>query len=82
MPDLLAEYDNRYQGPCCSAVNTTCCGHDEYHGDDAPAEIVAGGFSLLFPSTVDYRYNYGDKMDALTGLIIDSPNYCGGRLPF
>lgn len=81
-PACVAEYDGRRGGPCCSEAATTCCGH-EYDGEDAEPELVPGAYSLLFPSTVNYRFNHSGKMDALTGLTIDSPDYCNGQsVPF
>lgn len=70
--------------PCCSAMNTTCCGHDDY--DEYQAEPYDADstlyYGLAFPSRVGYRFNGNGAMDSLTGLIIDSANYCEGQLPF
>ena len=82
-PACVAEVDAEYElsnRPCCPQMNTTCCGHDD---DQEPAMTPAEQlqWSLAFPSRTGYWFNTAPRFDALTGLVIDSPNHCDGDYP-
>lgn len=83
-PTCVAEQDAAHElsfQPCCSAANTTCCGHDGEEPTTWSADEKLH-WSMAFPSRSDYRYNTPGKFDSLTGLIVDSSNYCDGHVPF
>lgn len=72
VPECMAcidEYDRRAT-PCCSAINTTCCGHDDQYDEEpelSADELLA--YQLMRPVLFNHDY-------WAVGLVLTSPNFC------
>jgi hypothetical protein len=52
----IAEQDERRWTPCCSAYNTTCCGHDDY-ADEPSFQVM-----ILSPNYCDVNHAAYDEV--------------------